>query len=72
MLYPYTGILGVIVYANIPYRFVQSKHLYSVYPNTHFNVIRRVSLYWVSANTQYSPIRRGCVYAYKLILFHGL
>ena len=36
-----------------------------------YNAIRIVSIYKVSANTGYTPIRRGCVYAYKLILFHG-
>ena len=50
MLYPYTGILGVTVYANIPYRCVLSIHLYSVYPYTHYNAIRRVSLYSVSVS----------------------
>ena len=72
MLYPYTGILGVTVYANIPYRCVQSIHLYSVYPYTHYNAIRRVSLYSVSISKEYPPIRCGCVYAYKLILFHDV
>ena len=35
MLYPYTDILGITVYANIHHRCVQTIHLYSVYPYTH-------------------------------------
>ena len=72
MLYPYTDILAITVYANIPYRREQTIHLYSVYPYTHYNAIRRVSLHSVSISKGYTPIRRGCVYAYKLILFHGV
>ena len=39
MLYPYTNILGITVYANTLYRYVQTTHLYSVYPYTHYNAI---------------------------------
>ena len=72
MLYPYTDVLDITVYANTPYRCVQTIYLYSVYPYTHYNAIRIVSIYKVSANTGYTPIRRGCEYAYKPILFHGV
>ena len=72
MLYPYTNILGITVYANTLYRYVQTTHLYSVYPYTHYNAIQRISVYCVSANTRYTPIRRRCVYAYKLILCHDV
>ena len=44
----------------------------TLYILTHYNAIRRINLYWVSADTGYTPIRCGCVYAYKLILFHGV
>ena len=82
-LYPYTFIHAITLYRYIWYNHIcqyplqvctndTSIRLYSVYPYTHYNAIRRVTLYSVSANTGYTPIRRGCVYAHKLILFHGV
>lgn len=80
MLYLYTDvlaitlyrILGITLYANIPYRREQTINLYSVYTYTHYNTIPKANLYSVFANTGYNPIRRGCVYTYKLILFYGI
>ena len=52
--------------------------LYKLYTYTQYILIHAITLYgklaytWVYANTGYTPIRRGCVYAYKLILFHDV
>ena len=54
------------------YMCVQTIHLYTVYPYTRYNTIREITLYLVYANTGYTPKRCGCVYAYRLILFHGV
>lgn len=60
-------ILGITVYAYTAYNPIQVTPLYSY---TWYNLIQRMHLYTVYANIGYTPIPCGCVYAYKLILFH--
>ena len=65
-LYTYIPIHPYMLY---PYR---DKHGITVYTNMPYRCVHTIHLYSVSANTGYTPIRCGCVYAYRLILFHGV